>query len=69
MTRLENYETLFKNIETNVKIILEALSNRLPANSEIDKYEKRAIQKVFDEIINETKQYFKQFKDSIKKIE
>ncbi len=69
MNSLENYETLFKNIETNVRIILEALSNRLPTNSEINKFEKKAIQKVINDIVIETKQYFKQFKDNIKEIE
>lgn len=65
--KLGNHEIIFKNIEIHVNTILGALLNRIQ-NSD-NKYEKIAIQNVFDKILDEKKIYFEQFRACINEIE
>ena len=58
-----------KNINNYVKIFLESLSNRIYVNSEINKFEKRFIQEVIDEIVNNTNRYLRKLKSFLQNIE
>lgn len=66
--KFDNYETIFKKMEIHVNTILGALLNRIQ-NSEINKYEKAAIQNVINKILYEKEIYFKQIRACIKDIE